>query len=140
MRRRPASGGTSANSAGWETAKTTPKSAVSASTSAVALAKPSTAATTAPSTETRGQEAGRLDPIDQQTGVTGDRDGGAEEADPQPGHREPGVGRLLDVEPERHDRDPVAERREADRARDEAEVPVPEQAPPPHGAQYCGAT
>ena len=40
----------------------------------------------------------------------------------------PGVGHLLDVQPERHDRHPVAERREADRAGHQAEIPVAKQA------------
>jgi hypothetical protein len=49
--RAPASGGTSANSAGWEIANTTPSSAVSARTGTVAVVNPSTTAITAPSDE-----------------------------------------------------------------------------------------
>src|SRR5215211_2828400 len=49
--RLPASGGTSANSAGCEIANTTPSRAVSTRTGAVPVVKPSTTATTAPNDE-----------------------------------------------------------------------------------------
>ena len=90
----------------------------------------STAATTAPTAEIAASS--RVASIRSTSSpawpATGDR--GPEQADPERGDREPGVGRLLDLEPEGDDRDPVAERREADRARDEAEVAIAKQAPP----------
>ena len=128
IRSSPAIAGTSANSAGWEIAKTTPSSAVSASTGTRLSRKPSTRASTAPSRGDQGEQAARLDPVDQEAGVAGDQHRGAEEADPEGGDGEARVADLLDVQPECDHRHPVAQRREADRAADQAKIAVAKQA------------
>jgi hypothetical protein len=56
--------------------------------------------------------------------VPRNEDGWPEEADPEPGDREPGLGHLLDVEAQGDDRHPVAHRGDADRACDEPEVAI----------------
>jgi hypothetical protein len=90
--------------------------------------KARTPATTAPAAETSASSPRRLDPVDQQTGEAGDEDRGPEEADPQRRDQPAGIGLLTDEQPQRDDRHPVAGGREADRAGDQAEVAVAEEA------------
>ena len=74
-----------------------------------------------------GQQAGRLDPVHEQPGVSGDRHRGPEQADPQRSDGVAVVGQLFDVQSERGNRNPVAHRRKADRDREEQEVALGEQ-------------
>ena len=103
---------------------------------AVALVKASDAATTVPRSEIPASTRVASIRSTSSPSVPGDRNGGTKEADPEPGHRKSGARCLLDLEPERHDGDPVAQRRQTDRPRNQAKVSVSEQRHPSRRAVW----
>ena len=115
--------GTSANSAGWATAKPAPSSAARASVAAVeSSVSASAAATTACATRRPQQQPARLDAVGQQPGGRREQDDRAPQADHQRGDRRPGARLLVHVQRERDPEQEVAERRDPDRSDDEPAV------------------
>ena len=125
-RLRPASTGTSANSAGWETAKIAPSSTVSPSRTASSARRQHRRLWRPPSRPPRPPPAAASSPSGPPAAPRARRGPPrARRGNPQRRDLEPGAGHLLDLEAEGDDGDPVAEGRQADRAGDQAKVTIP---------------